>query len=134
MTDSNRFWKGMLYGALAGGVISLFNRQTRNAFMSDCRSAFGGVANMVKHPGAAAGQIKEVTSKLRSTVEEISNDVAFISQKVEEMREITPQVAGIVKETKEAFTGNDKNLQDGAAATSAVVAKEKSLTRQVPIH
>ncbi|WP_180955558.1 YtxH domain-containing protein [Bacillus sp. V33-4] len=134
MTDSNRFWKGMLYGALAGGAISLFNRRTRNALMSDCRSAIGGVANMVTHPGAAASQIREVTSRLRSTVEEISNDVAFIGAKVEEMREITPQVAGIVRETKEAFSGGNKNLQDGAAATAVVVADENSITRQVPIH
>lgn len=52
--------------------------------------------------------MQDATSKIRTTVEQVSGDISFIADKVEELREVTPAVTGIVKETKEAFQKEEK--------------------------
>lgn len=87
---SNKFWKGMLVGALAGGAITLFDRDTRIAMKENCQKA----AKVIKNP-------KETASKIWTTVEQISEDIAYITDKVEELRDATPQV-------KKYFNKNEK--------------------------
>lgn len=107
MGSTNKFWKGILFGALAGGAISLLDRETRKSVMENCKKTAGNITYYVKHPNEVGEQLKEKTEKLRMTVEQVSEDVSFIAEKVEELREIIPSVAGIVKDTKEAFVKPD---------------------------
>ncbi|MBM4764440.1 YtxH domain-containing protein [Bacillus sp. B15-48] len=116
MAGSRKFWLGMALGALAGGVISLFDKATRHSVKEDFKKVSGSVTYIVKHPDEFIGEVKETVNKVRTTVEQVSEDVSFIAEKVEEIKDVPPQVAGIVHETKEVF-GNmaqaeeDKNKQ-----------------------
>ncbi|MDP4085548.1 MAG: YtxH domain-containing protein [Bacillota bacterium] len=87
---SNKFWKGMFFGALAGGALTLFNRETRIVMKENCQKA----SKLIKNP-------KETASKIWDTVESISEDISYITEKVEVLRETTPQVTKYFKKNKE---------------------------------
>lgn len=103
MSGTSKFWKGVLWGAIAGGAVSLLDRDTRKAVVASCKKTSNDISYFAKHPNEVVEGVKEATNKIRTTVEQVSGDLNFIANKVEELREVTPQVAGIVKETKEVF-------------------------------
>ncbi len=119
---SNKLWLGILGGAIAGIAISLLDRNTRNSVMSGSKSMMTNVKSVAKNPDDLVGSLKEMSGKLRTSIEQISEDVAFISSKVDEMKEVPPQVAGVIKETKEVVV--DKHTNDETKSASS----EKSAT------
>jgi gas vesicle protein len=105
---TNKFWKGMLLGALAGGALSLFDKDTRAAMKENCQKA----SDIIKNPKQTYEQTKEAVIKIKTIVEQVNEDLSYISEKVEELRETTPQVTKILKDTKQAFTKNDSDEED----------------------
>lgn len=103
MGNTNKFWKGILLGALAGGAISLLDKETRQAVAEGVKKGTKEVSYCITHPAEIAEKVREKAQELRNTVEQVSEDVSFIAEKVEELREVTPAVASIVNDTKEAF-------------------------------
>ncbi|WP_394237831.1 YtxH domain-containing protein [Niallia oryzisoli] len=110
--SSSKFWKGIIIGAVAGGVISLFDRTTRISVLEGCQKVTGKVNHYVKHPGEVVEYVKESTGKIRSTIEEVGEEVTFIAEKIEELREITPQVVDVVMDTKEAFVDQEQHVSE----------------------
>lgn len=101
--SSRKFWKGILLGAIAGGAISLLDRETRQTVLANCQETGSKVAHYVKHPQEAVRCVKDSTRRIRTTIEDMSEEISFIAEKVEELREITPQVTDIIKDTKEVL-------------------------------
>lgn len=108
--STKKFWQGVLLGALAGGAMSLLDRETRKSVVEGCKKTTSDISYYMKHPNEVVEQVKEASSQLRNTIEQVSDDVSFIAEKVEELREVTPAVTGIVKDTKEAFTKDEHEL------------------------
>ncbi|RFU62929.1 YtxH domain-containing protein [Peribacillus glennii] len=107
LTRRNRFMQAIVYGAIAGAAISLLDRQTRDSVMNGSRRYMTDMKTMVSHPNSTMNQVKEATSKLRTTMENIAEDVAFISARMDEIKEIPPQLAHMVRETRDAFVSED---------------------------
>lgn len=105
--SSSKFWKGVIVGAVVGGALSLFDRQTRTAVFGNCRRTTEKVTYYLKHPDEAAQAVTESTRKIRSTIEDLGEDISFITEKVEELRELTPQMVDIVKDTKDVLLESD---------------------------
>lgn len=108
----SKLLQGILLGALAGAAISMLDRNTRESAIEGSKKRFRETKDFIQHPDRCLVQIKDTSNKIRSTIESITEDVAFISGKVEELKEIPPQVATVVKETKVAFTENEELKQD----------------------
>jgi methyl-accepting chemotaxis protein len=100
--------QGMLLGALAGGALSLFDKETRRTVLETSRKTAGSAAYYIKNPSKAAESVKQTASSIRTTIEQVTEDVTFITEKVEELREVTPQVMDIVQETRSAFSKENK--------------------------
>ncbi len=109
MTKKNQFWKGILLGAIAGGVLSLLDKDTREAMKENVKRTSGKVGYIVRHPDEISEKVKGTAAKLKSTFETVSEDISFITDKVEELRELTPQVTEILKETKDTFIDNNED-------------------------
>jgi gas vesicle protein len=103
MASLKNFWKGLFWGALAGGAVSLLDKETRLAAKESCQKVTKGVAYVIKNPEEMTNQVKERTLKWKTTVEEIKDDISYIASKVEELKETTPQVTKMLKETKDTF-------------------------------
>ncbi|MDR7077151.1 gas vesicle protein [Neobacillus niacini] len=99
----NLFLKGIVYGAIAGGALSLLDKQTRQAMKVNVKKAYCQVSYVVRHPGEITENVKETADKIRNTIEQVSEDISYITGKVDELRELTPQVKERVMETKSAF-------------------------------
>ena len=107
MTRKNQFWKGMLIGAIAGGAISLLDKQTREAMKENVQKTSSKVAYIVRNPGEISEKVKGTAAKIKTTFDQVSEDISYITDKVEELKELTPQVTDILKETKDSFTENE---------------------------
>jgi gas vesicle protein len=104
----NKFWKGVIMGAVAGGMLSLLDRETRQVVGEKCGRAAKGVAYVVTHPKETVDTMKKKSNEIRVTVNQMSEDISYIVDKIEEVRELTPEVAQMVKETKEVFMKEDE--------------------------
>lgn len=103
MGNKNKFWKGILFGAIAGGAVALLDKETRHSVIEDIKKGTKEVTHFITHPSEVAEQLRTKTEKLRNTVEQVSEDVTFIAEKVGELKEVTPAVVSLVSDTKEAF-------------------------------
>jgi gas vesicle protein len=103
MGSSKRFWMGMVFGALAGGAVTLLEKSTRQAVKEDFSKVSSGVAYVVKNPNEFIEDLRETANKVRTTVEQVTEDVAFITEKVEEIKDVPPQVTELVKDTRETL-------------------------------
>lgn len=112
MSGMKKFWQGMFWGALAGGAVTLLDKDTRQAVKDNCQKAGKNIAYVLKNPEEITGQVKEKANRLKTTVEEIGKDISFIASKVEELKETTPQVTKMLKETKATFTKQDEDQSD----------------------
>jgi gas vesicle protein len=108
LTRKNQFWKGMLFGAIAGGVISLLDKETRQVMKENIQTVSRKASYIVRNPGEVTQKVKETAVKLKETVEQVGEDISYIVDKVDELRELTPQVTDILKETKGAFSKEEE--------------------------
>ncbi|WP_050614012.1 YtxH domain-containing protein [Bacillus testis] len=102
----SKLWKGILFGALAGAAVTMLDKHTRETMMESCKNGYRTTKDFVQNPDRLLEDLKETSNKIRSSIESISDDVSFISGKVEEFKEVTPQVVNAVKETKDAIVEN----------------------------
>ncbi|WP_147533523.1 YtxH domain-containing protein [Bacillus marasmi] len=106
MGEARNFWKGVLLGALAGGALSLLDKPTRQAVTTNCKTATKKVVYVIKNPSEVVDKVKTTSEQVRQTVAQVSDDLYFIKEKVEEITEATPYVVNVVKETKDVFLDN----------------------------
>jgi len=92
--------KGILLGGLIGASLSMLDKQTRKNSMYKMRNLKSSFTDF----DSMSSSITDTSEKVKLTAEKVSSDVAFIMEKVEELKEVTPTIASIVKETKDAFT------------------------------
>jgi len=109
MTKKNYFWKGMLLGAAAGGALSLLDKGTRQEMMEKVQTVSGKVSYIVRNPKEISKKISSTAGKMKSAYEQVSEDISYIMEKVDELRELTPQVTEIVKETKDTFSNSEES-------------------------
>ena len=55
---------------------------------------------LIQHPELVTHTVKEKYETIRTTIEQVSEDVSFVAGKVEKLKETTPQVMEIVNDTK----------------------------------
>ena len=51
--SKSKFWKGVLFGAIAGGALSLLDRDTRTTVVAGCQKTTEKITYYVKHPQEA---------------------------------------------------------------------------------
>ncbi|WP_078549908.1 YtxH domain-containing protein [Litchfieldia alkalitelluris] len=100
----NKMVEGMLLGAVVGAAISLFDRETREQVVNGTIKAGEKAAHLIKHPGQVASEMKENIHQVRTTLEQVSEDIRFITGKVSELNRTTPEMINMIKDTQDVFT------------------------------
>jgi gas vesicle protein len=103
MGKRNKLVEGIVIGAIIGGAISLFDKETRNSVIQGSKKLKDKTTTLIQHPELVTDTVKEKYESIRTTIEQVSEDVSFVAGKVEKLKETTPQVMEIVNDTKEAF-------------------------------
>lgn len=115
MSEVNNFWKGVLIGAVAGGALSMLDKQTRNAVMTNYQKASKNVTYLVKNPSVIVDKVKTTSEQMRQTFEQVSEDIFFIKDRVEELSQVTPNFVDRVEEKRDAFSDNGDTYTEVAS-------------------
>ncbi|MFK7681288.1 YtxH domain-containing protein [Bacillus sp. Wb] len=103
MGKRNKLVEGIVIGAIIGGAVSLFDKETRSSVIQGSKKLKDKTTTLIQHPELVTDTVKEKYETIRTTIEQVSEDVSFVVGKVEKLKETTPQVMEIVNDTKEAF-------------------------------
>ncbi|WP_433747291.1 hypothetical protein [Falsibacillus pallidus] len=99
----NKFFTGMLVGAVAGGLVTLFDRSTRESVSTSIKSGSQKVWDSVSNPQELLAQSKELYSKSSAALHQMKDDLQYINETVEEVKKLTPRIKRMVSETKDTF-------------------------------
>lgn len=102
MTES-KLIKGIFIGAIAGAGISMFDRATREDLKYKMRIASYDVKYYLKNRDDLKLKLQEKADKLQSVYNQFSQDKQYVTGKVEEFKNLSPQVKTLVLDTKDAF-------------------------------
>ncbi|MED3881696.1 YtxH domain-containing protein [Priestia megaterium] len=103
MGKRNKLVEGIVIGAIIGGAVSLFDKETRTSVIQGSKKLKDKTTTLIQHPELVTDTVKEKYETIRTTIEQVSEDVSFVAGKVEKLKETTPQMMEIVNDTKEAF-------------------------------
>lgn len=114
----SKFFVSVAAGAAVGGVIALLDRGTRQE-MSSWASYLIALA---KDPEQLTSSSRELIDRATETAQKINEDVSFIKGKVDNLKELTPEVKDLVDETKSTFAPQGQNpaasAENGQTPTS----------------
>lgn len=108
----SKFSKGILYGALAGALISLLDRQTREVMKTRARSAnerarfYNDNREVLKH------DLETKINHYKALYEKLSHDAQYLSSQVNEVKQIAPQVSTLLSETKNTFSSSKEEYKE----------------------
>ncbi|WP_456272069.1 YtxH domain-containing protein [Bacillus sp. AK031] len=122
---TKRFVKGLVYGALAGGFITLLNKETREDVMDSTKKGGEFIGRYARNPQLLVESSKEVYEKVRETAQQIGEDMEFINQKVEEIKEISPHVKELIEDTKETIHSSSESYKEVFSEEEGSPAQEK---------
>lgn len=100
----NKFGKYILMGALAGAIVSLCDKSTREQVFKKSKGIVSDIRFYAKNPDVVKSKVEEKSEKYKSIYEQISNDATYLKEKVQELKQLSPQVVELVVDTKDAFT------------------------------
>lgn len=103
MGKENKVVTGMLVGALVGVAVSLMDKRTRDDVLECGRNLNNKLNKYVKDPTTFTNEVKVKIDDMKDTVKEVSEDITFITEKVNELKTTTPQVVNMLHETKDRF-------------------------------
>ncbi len=109
---SNKFFKGVMLGAVAGGLLSLLDKTTRQEVGSSLKNSGNYLSAYTKNPQSLVDASKDVYEKLRTTADQVSRDIQFINEKVDEIKGMSPQVKEMIEETKETFEDSSEAYKE----------------------
>jgi len=99
----SKFGKFVIWGALVGAVVSMFDRSTREHVRKRSKDLTFEINFYSKNPDVLKGKLQEKSEKYKTLYEQLAGDVSYIKSQVEELKILTPQVKELVKDTKDAF-------------------------------
>lgn len=120
MMKNSKFRNFIVFGAVAGAVVSMFDRSTRNQVVRKSNYLMSQMKFYSKNTDVLKLKLKEQQEKYQSVFEQLSGDITYIKEQVEELKTLTPQVKDLVMDTKDAFVESKEEI--------------KSLVSEVPLQ
>lgn len=109
MGKKNRFLEGVFLGALVGGAFTLLDKETRKMVFDTSKEVIGKTSKVLRDPSMVTEKIRKSVDEFTTTYKQIKEDIAFVTEKANELKETTPQMIEIFKDTKATLTNNNKN-------------------------
>jgi len=119
--SENKFVKGIICGAVVGGAITLLDRKTRDSVMNKTRYVRNEIQYYSKNKEELKTNLEHQITKWKSVYDQFSSDAMYLSEKVNEAKEITPQVKTLLTDTKDAFSQSKEEYK-------SIVVPEKEET------
>jgi len=101
--SESKFVKGIVIGAIAGAGLSLLDRVTREDVKYKLRTVSSDVKYYSKNREDLKLKLQEKADQIQTVYNQFSQDAQYISNKVDELKTLTPKVKTLVIDTKDAF-------------------------------
>ncbi|MFX3675096.1 MAG: YtxH domain-containing protein [Paenisporosarcina sp.] len=101
--NESKLFKGIVFGAIAGVGISMFDRATRENVKYNIKTLSSDIQYYSKNREDLKIKLQEKAEKLQSVYNQFSQDAQYLTSKVDEIKTLTPQVKTLVTDTKDAF-------------------------------
>lgn len=102
--SQSKLLKSMIAGAVIGAALSMLDRKTREHTKDNLKKASETVQYYVKHRDELQQMIEQKVQQVQKLYETTQDNVSFIKDKIDEVKEIPVAVQDIVEETKTTFT------------------------------
>ncbi|MFJ5965971.1 hypothetical protein [Bacillus sp. NPDC093026] len=109
MEEKNHVLRGAVIGAACGMLLTLFHRPTRTALKdkwSDCQQK---LEEYRQEPGKMSAYMKEKVEETKQILRTVSDDLSFLNEQINQLKETTPKVLEIIEETKDHFRSKQKD-------------------------
>ncbi|MEK6268218.1 MAG: YtxH domain-containing protein [Planococcus sp. (in: firmicutes)] len=101
--SQNKLMTGLLVGAAVGVIVSLFDRNTRNDVIEKSKKASDNAKYYASNRDELVQAFQQQAERAQNLYSRISEDASYVGSKVNELKEMSPQVKEMAIETKEAF-------------------------------
>lgn len=88
---NNKFLKGILYGAIIGGAVTLFDKEVRKQVCNQGKVWAGELKEIITNPGETVQQIQGQVQSFKNSIQQINEDMKFLAEKAVEMKELGGQ-------------------------------------------
>ncbi|CAM5207493.1 Gas vesicle protein OS=Ureibacillus acetophenoni OX=614649 GN=SAMN05877842_11831 PE=4 SV=1 [Ureibacillus acetophenoni] len=102
--SQSKLVKSMIAGALIGAAISMFDRKSREHTIQGLKKAKDTVQYYSTHREELQQIIEHKMAQVQKLYETTQDNVSFIKDKIDEVKEIPIAVQDIMDETKTTFT------------------------------
>ncbi len=104
LMSQSKLLKSMVAGALVGAALSLLDRTTREHTVDNLKKAKDTVQYYATHRDELQQMIEQKMAQVQKLFETTQDNVSFIKDKIDEVKEIPVAVQDIMEETKTTFT------------------------------
>ncbi|AST90010.1 MULTISPECIES: YtxH domain-containing protein [Sutcliffiella] len=104
MSNRNKLLEGMLIGAVVGAAISLLDRETRETVIHNSKRYGQKMKYVIQHPDEVTQSVRDKFHNIKEAVEDVSDDLEYLKGKMDELKETTPKIVEIVKDTSEVIS------------------------------
>lgn len=101
--SQNKLMTGLLVGAAVGIIVSLFDRNTRNDVLEKSKKASNNAKYYASNRDELMQAFQHQAERAQNLYARISEDASYVGSKVNELKEMSPQVKEMALETKSAF-------------------------------
>lgn len=98
-----KFCAFVFLGAVVGGAASLLDRKTREDVIGTSKKAITTVQYYTEHKDELKDKVAQQKDKYEMIINKFSEDASYIKEKVDEAKDLVPQVKALVDDTKEAI-------------------------------
>ncbi|MDM5297220.1 hypothetical protein QUF51_03465 [Bacillus pumilus] len=95
--------RGAMIGAACGLLLTLFHRPTRMAFKDRWDDCQHKLEEYCHEPGKVSACMKEKMEETKQLLRTVSDDLSFLNEQMNQLKETTPKVLEIIEETKDHF-------------------------------
>ena len=101
--SQNKLMTGLLVGAAVGVIVSLLDKNTRNDVVQTSKKATNNAKYYASNRDELVQAFQQQAERAQNLYSRISEDASYVGSKVNELKEMTPQVKERALDTKEAF-------------------------------
>ncbi|MTH53563.1 hypothetical protein GKZ89_09125 [Bacillus mangrovi] len=104
MSEKNILLRNVCLGAAAGFIISMFHKPTRESVIQEAKELGGMAEYYFRNPSVLSDDLKTKLNDAKHVVQHVTDDLRFVNEKVNELKETTPVVLGAIKDAKERLS------------------------------
>lgn len=109
---NNKFVKGIIYGALIGGAITLFDKEVRQQALSEGKQKARQIKGVILNPRETIDEIQGKFDQVRNSIQQFNRDIQFLTEKASEIKELSLQTVKAFTDEQESKEYEKSNLDN----------------------